>query len=64
MKISEWRQVLDNLPADTPVIFCLTAQNGLLPGEYCDGQRVFPSRIWEGAEGWKPCVMVELGEKF
>ncbi|MBQ9860599.1 MAG: hypothetical protein IJO76_08020 [Clostridia bacterium] len=64
MVLRDWRAVLQEMPADTPVIFCVTAENAPHFGDYCVGRRVFPSRMWEGKEGWKPCVLVELGEAF
>jgi len=64
MKLEDWKRVVKEMPADTPVIFYQTAEKPLTEGGYCDGLRVAPSRMWEGHRGWVPCVLVELGQGF
>ena len=65
MRIGDWREIVEQMPADTPVIFCSTVEKPLQEGDYCDGLRVSASRMWLGCpEGWSPCVLVELGEAF
>lgn len=64
MTLRDWQEVLQKMPADTPVIFFVTSQKPPRSGDYCEGRRVFPSRMWEGHSGWSPCVLVELGEAF
>lgn len=63
MQLKDWRQMLEQLPEDTPVVFYQGADVALQSGEYCGGVRVSPSRMWEGQPvGWVACVLVELGE--
>ncbi|MBQ8682924.1 MAG: hypothetical protein IJ518_00225 [Clostridia bacterium] len=63
MKLGEWNGLVHRLPPETPVVFLCDGTKALEPGDYCDGLAVKPSEMWEG-DGWRPCVLVELGEPF
>ena len=64
MVLEEWERLVRGLSPDTPVIFYQAESQPLSPDSYCDGKSVRLSQMWEGREGWRPCVLVELGATF
>lgn len=62
--LGDWQRLARELPSETPVIFRYDGKKPMETEEYCDGLRVYPSRMWDGYDGWKPCILVELGECF
>ena len=62
--LGDWQRLAQEMPPETPVIFRYDGRQPMETEDYCDGLRVVPSRMWEGHEGWQPCVLVELGERF
>ena len=64
MVLGDWQRLAQEIPQDTPVIFRYDGKKPMDTEDYCDGLRVYPSKMWDGYEGWKPCVLVVLGECF
>ena len=62
--LGDWQRLAQDLPPDTPVIFRYDGKRPMETEDYCDGLRAAPSHLWEGHEGWRPCILVELGERF
>ena len=64
MTLGDWQRLAQEMPPDTPVIFRYDGQQTMRNEDYCDGLRAVPSRMWEGRSGWRPCILVKLGERF
>lgn len=64
MTLGDWQRLAQEMPPDTPVIFRYDGKQPMETEDYCDGLRAAPSRLWDGYGGWKPCILVELGERF
>ena len=62
--LGDWQRLARELPSETPVIFRYDGKKPMETEEYCDGLRVYPSKMWDGYNGWQPCIQVELGECF
>lgn len=62
--LGDWQRLARELPPETPVIFRYDGKKPMETEEYCDGLRVYPSKLWDGYNGWQPCILVELGECF
>lgn len=43
-----------------PVLFHTDRE--LTADSYCCGIGATADRFWDGEKGWRPCVMIELGE--
>lgn len=64
MKQTDWQAIQEKMESDTIVLFTLAGDKPLRPGDYCEGVSISPSRVWDGRQGWQPCILVELGEPF
>ncbi len=64
MVLGDWQRLAQEMPPDTPVIFRYNGRGPMETEDYCDGLQAVPSQLWEGHSGWRPCVLVELGERF
>jgi hypothetical protein len=62
--LGDWQRLAQEMPPDTPILFRYDGNKPMENEEYCDGLRAYPSHFWDGYDGWKPCVLVELGECF
>lgn len=62
MEVEALRQVLLAGKSTIPVLF--HANRSLEADTYCVGTGAVIDSFWDGAKGWQPCVMVELGEEF
>ena len=64
MVLGDWQRLARELPSELPVIFRYDGKKPMESEDYCDGLQVKPSQMWDGYEGWKPCILVVLGECF
>ncbi len=64
MVLGDLVPLLEQCGGDTPVLFRLRGEVSLCPDDYCEGLSATPSRMWEGKTGWRPCILVELGQVF
>ena len=62
--LGEWQRLAQEIPPNTPVIFRYDGRRPMETEDYCDGLSVAPSHLWEGRNGWVPCILVTLGESF
>ena len=68
MVLGQWAALTapegEPLSPELPVLFYHGGGRPLPPESYCTGGGVQVSCYWDGARGWRPCVLVELGEPF
>ena len=64
MVVGDIQKITASLSPDTPVIFYNSCTEPLSEDTYCDGVAVYSSRMWDGPNGWTPCLTVELGQAF
>jgi len=62
--LGDWQRLAQEMPPETPVVFRYDGQRPMDNEDYCDGLTVAPAQLWQGYDGWQPCILVTLGESF